>query len=80
MSGEPYRVDSPRAVGLMLVQRRRDLKLSQSEVARRAGVTSSTLCHMEKGVSNPSLGSLALVLKVLDMSLWAFPMKPPATQ
>jgi transcriptional regulator with XRE-family HTH domain len=41
--------------------------LSQSEVARRAGVTSSAISQLEKGTKKPSLEMLAKLAKVFNI-------------
>ena len=50
---------------LRLARKRR--KLTTSQVAERAGISRSTLYHLENGESNTSLGSLLQVLVALSL-------------
>jgi transcriptional regulator with XRE-family HTH domain len=50
---------------LRLARRRR--RLTTSQVAERAGISRSTLYHLEKGEANSSLGTLLQVLVALRL-------------
>lgn len=51
---------------------RKEAKLSQRELAKRAGVTNSTISMIEKNKVSPSVGSLKKVLSGIPMSLLEF--------
>jgi transcriptional regulator with XRE-family HTH domain len=59
-------------VGSRLRDARVQAGLSQRELARRAGVTNSTISMIEKNSVSPSVSSLKKVLAGLPMSLLAF--------
>ncbi len=42
------------------------LRLSQDELARRAGLNQSTICRMERGYSRPTPRVLAAIERVLE--------------
>lgn len=49
---------------------RQQLKLSQEELARKAGITYSTLIKLESGVNkNPTVKTLQQIANALDVSL-----------
>ena len=51
---------------------RRNLGLSQRELARRSGVTNATISLIESGKVNPSVGALKRVLSGIPMDLGTF--------
>lgn len=57
------------ALGQAVHDRRTVLGLSQSELARRAGMTQSQISHIEGGDSTPTLPLLTRLAKALDASL-----------
>lgn len=57
------------ALGQAVYDRRTELKLSQSELARRAGMTQSQVSHIEGGDSVPTLPLLTRLAKALDAPL-----------
>ena len=59
-------------VGKRLGTIRKDMGLSQRELAGRAGVTNSTISLIEQNKVSPSVGSLKKVLDGLPMSLGEF--------
>jgi transcriptional regulator with XRE-family HTH domain len=56
------------AGGLVLMARR-DCGLSQRELAKRAGVSRSTIAEIEAGTRNPGLNTLRAVLKGAGLEL-----------
>ena len=52
-----------------LIARRRELKLTQDELARRAGMSRRTINSIEAGDSDVGLRRLLRMLAALDMSL-----------
>ena len=59
-------------VGKRLLELRKKAGLSQRELAKRAGVTNSTISMIEKNSVSPSISSLTKVLSGLPMSLMEF--------
>ncbi len=57
------------ALGQAVHDRRTGLGLSQSELARRAGMTQPQISHIEGGDSVPTLPLLTRLAKALDASL-----------
>lgn len=53
---------------LNIRERREQLGISQSELARRCDIKRSTLCDIEKGRINPSIETAIKIAKVLDVS------------
>jgi DNA-binding XRE family transcriptional regulator len=58
-------LDQHFAVGAQLLRRRRELHLSQQVVAERSGVPQAEISRIERGVSNPTIATLAHLLKAL---------------
>lgn len=59
-------------IGARLKSVRQGRKLSQRELARRAGVTNATISLIESNQVNPSVGALKRVLDGIPMSLAEF--------
>jgi DNA-binding XRE family transcriptional regulator len=57
------------ALGQAVYDRRAELELSQSELARRAGMTQPQISNIEGGDSVPTLPLLTRLAKALDASL-----------
>ncbi|MFF8611465.1 helix-turn-helix domain-containing protein [Streptomyces sp. NPDC015350] len=57
------------ALGQAVYDRRTGLGLSQTELARRAGMTQPQISHIEGGDSVPTLALLTRLAKALDASL-----------
>lgn len=66
-------------LGARLRHLRRRLGLSQRELARRAGVTNSSISLIESGRSNPSVGALKRILDGAPISLAEFFALEPAS-
>lgn len=52
---------------LRLQNRRKELRLTQHEVAERAGLTRSNYSHIETGRNEPSIEQMEAIAKVLGM-------------
>ena len=66
-------------VGSRLRQVRVAAGLSQRELARRAGITNSTVSLIESNTSNPSIGALKRVLDTIPIGLSEFFALDPKT-
>ena len=56
-------------IGQTIKQRRKELEITQPDLAELAGVSKNTLYKLERGQGNPSLGILAKLSEVLGMEL-----------
>lgn len=63
------RATTPRELGLVVRERRHDLRLSQQELADRAGVSRPWLVSVEAGHPRAELGKLLLLLAELGLSV-----------
>ena len=52
-----------------LIQARRDKKLTQQELAEKAGVTQNTITRLESGTTNPTFGTINRVAGILGKKL-----------
>ena len=59
--------------------RRKELRMSQSELAERAGMTASFVSQVERGVTSPSIDSLYKISQVLDLPVFHFLLEPETT-
>lgn len=57
-----------------IAERRKRLRLSQTDVARRAGLTTSQISRIETGAATPKLDSLDALAGALDAALVLVPM------
>lgn len=63
--------DLSHAFGLVLRERREAAKLSQEELAHRAGLTRNYVGLLERGRRNPTLNSMASLAEAMKVSLQA---------
>jgi transcriptional regulator with XRE-family HTH domain len=59
--------------------RRKELRLSQGELAERAGMTASFISQVERDVTSPSIDSLYKISQALDVPVFYFLLEPEAT-
>lgn len=57
------------SLGEVLRGRRKELRFSMQHVADQAGLSVGFISQVERGLTSPSLGSLASIAKVLDLRL-----------
>lgn len=74
------RAKTPRELGLLVRERRHDLRLSQAELADRAGVGRPWLVAVERGHSRAELGKLLALLAELGLTLDLSPEAEPAVE
>ena len=67
--GANMRIRTPLELGLVIRDRRRRLKLSQNELARKAGVGRQWVVAIEHGKSRAELGLVLRTLNALDLPL-----------
>lgn len=58
--------------------RRKELRLSQSDLAERADMTASFVSQVERGVTSPSIDSLYKISQALDVPVFYFLLEPEA--
>jgi transcriptional regulator with XRE-family HTH domain len=58
--------------------RRKELRLSQSDLAERTGMTASFISQVERGVTSPSIDSLYKISQALDVPVFRFLLEPDA--
>ncbi len=56
--------------------RRKELRLSQSDLAERTGMTASFVSQVERGVTSPSIDSLYKISRSLDVPVFHFLLEP----
>ena len=56
--------------------RRKELRLSQSDLAERTGMTASFISQVERGVTSPSIDSLYKISKALNVPVFHFLLEP----
>ena len=67
--GALMQIRTPMDLGLAIRDRRRKLKLSQTELARKAGVGRQWVVAIERGKSRAELGLVLRTLAALDLPL-----------
>ncbi len=75
-------IRTPLDLGLAIRDRRRKLKLSQTELARKAGVGRQWVVAIEHGKSRAELGLVLRTLSALDLPLTIDPgdLRPPSSE
>lgn len=63
-------IRTPRDLGLVIADRRRQLGLDQADLARRAGVSRQWIIAIEKGKPRAELGLVLRTLRALDVDIW----------
>lgn len=59
----------------MIHNRRRELNLSQKELASKLGITQSQISNLERAAVDPRLSTLQDIVRVLDLELVLVPRK-----
>ena len=62
-------MDNYKNIGKRIKRERETLKLTQKELAQRAGIDFRFLGNIERGVSKPSLDTVVKIARALDMPL-----------
>jgi len=71
-------IQDPAALGLALRERRRELGLSQQQLAARIGVSRQWVVDLEGGKERAELGLVLRALRGLDMRVVVEPLGPAA--
>ena len=56
-------------VGLIVKQKREDIKLSQNQLAKKAGMSQAALSALESQTKNPSIETVFLLASALDCTV-----------
>ena len=62
-------VRSHKSLGVALRRRRRQLKLTQAELAERAGIRQGTVSQVENGLKTVKLQTVMDLLRALDLEM-----------
>lgn len=62
-------------IGTQIKNRRRECKITLKELANKIGSTPKTLCEIETGKSNPTIGLISRIAKELDLELTLIPIQ-----
>jgi HTH-type transcriptional regulator/antitoxin HipB len=73
--GLEMRARTPRELGLLIRERRHDLRLSQQDLAKRAGVSRPWLVAVEAGHPRAEVGKLLALLSELGLTLDLSPVQ-----
>ncbi len=56
-------------IGSKIIKKRRELRLTQSDLAKKAGIAQSTLSYIEKGKKRPQFDTMSAICRVLGLSV-----------
>ncbi|PCJ96276.1 MAG: transcriptional regulator [Flavobacteriaceae bacterium] len=63
-------------IGKSIKERRKMLRVTQTQLAELAGISVNTLYKIERGQTNPTLGTLTKIANVLGMEVCLQVKKP----
>lgn len=55
-----------------IITKRKDLGLTQTELAARVGLKKTTVSSWEQGLSSPDIDTIAKLMKLFDMNFYEF--------
>lgn len=73
-------VYSTKELALIIIKKRKQLKLSQAMVAKRAGLRQQTISAFEKRPENTKLDTLFLILSAVELGLQVLSKTPMSDQ
>lgn len=56
-------------IGSKIISRRKELHLTQKELAKKVGISQNAMCSIEKGKAKPSYSTLEDLCAILRMSM-----------
>ena len=56
-------------IGRKILRKRQDLGISQSQLARQAGIAQSTLSYIEQNKKRPQFDTMSAICRVLDITV-----------
>lgn len=57
------------SIGEKIREKRETAKCSQSELAKKIGVTQPTVCHYERDLRTPGIQTIKKIAKILDTNV-----------
>ena len=57
---------------LNIIKKRRELNLTQTELATKVGLKKNTIASWEQGLSSPDIDTVALLLRLFNMDFYEF--------
>ena len=57
---------------LNIINKRKELNLTQSELAAKVNLKKNTIASWEQGLSSPDIDTIVLLLKLFDMNFYEF--------
>ena len=59
-------------IRLNIIAKRKELNLTQSELAAKVGLKKNTIASWEQGLSSPDIDTIVVLLKLFDMTFYEF--------
>ena len=59
-------------IRLNIIRKRKELNMTQSELASAVGLKKNTIASWEQGLSSPDIDTIAILLKLFDMDFYEF--------
>jgi len=56
-------------VGNLIRERRKSLRITQPDLAELAGISVNSLCKIERGEANPTLGMIGKIAEILGLEI-----------
>ena len=57
---------------LNIINKRKELNMTQSELANAVNLKKNTIASWEQGLSSPDIDTIAILLKIFDMDFYEF--------
>ena len=57
---------------LNIINKRKELNLTQSELAAKVNLKKNTIASWEQGLSSPDIDTIVILLKLFEMSFYEF--------
>ena len=59
-------------IRLNIIKKRKELNMTQSELADAVHLKKNTIASWEQGLSSPDIDTIAILIKLFDMDLYEF--------
>ena len=57
---------------LNIIEKRKQLNMTQTELAEKVNLKKNTVASWEQGLSSPDIDTIAILLKLFDMNFYEF--------
>lgn len=57
---------------LNIIAKRKELKLTQTELANKVGLKKNSIASWEQGLSSPDIDTIAILLRLFNMDFYEF--------